>query len=235
MEKTFLIIAIVIVLFGSAVLAIDPAFADILYDEGRLFENLTVLICATALIFSLTHFLKNHKAEKPYGFWLFLSIFLFLFIGDEISWGLPLFGVTEPLKIAGINFDGLHDFVSIGISTVKLTRDYVISIGLLDPRSISIIAGSAAIAIASVFYLIKLFTRNKESIHRFFSVNLKWKPFLFFLIGLILLLIAIYIDDDNLVSFPHKGVVEESLEIIASIAFLFAPLSSIKDTKICMT
>lgn len=234
MKKIFLICVAIIAIFGCAILVINPTYADILYDEGHLFENLTVVICAIALVLSLALFFKKYKIRSGYGFWLFLSFFLFVFIGDEISWGMWWLGFTKP-RIAGVGFDGLHDIFSIGIGAIKLVRNYIRSIGFLDVRSISIFIGSAAGIIALVYFLIKWFVKDRERIYRFFSKNLKWEPFFFLILGIMLLAISIFIDDDNLVSFPHKRIAEESLELLAAISFLFTSLSAFREKRQCTT
>ncbi|MDB4349696.1 hypothetical protein OAA99_01945 [Omnitrophica bacterium] len=230
MKKTFLISVAILALFGGAVLIINPAFADIIYAEGNFVENLAVIICSTALIFSSILFLTRYKKRSGYGFWLFLSVLLFVFVGDDISWGMNYLWFTKP-RIAGVGFDGIHDAFSIIVSTVKLVRDYIKSVGLFDIRSIAIIVGSALAIPTAIYSLIKLIVKNKERIRGFFSKNLKWEPFLFFFVGVIMLILAVVIDDDNLIGFPHKAVVEESIELLAAASFLFSCIAGFREKR----
>ncbi|MFH1752764.1 MAG: hypothetical protein ABH875_01135 [Candidatus Omnitrophota bacterium] len=230
MKKIFLICAVIVVLTGCAVLAIDPGFADVLYDEDNLFENLTTIIFAIALIFSLYLFLKGLIGGKAYRLWLSLSVILIVFIGDELSWGIMHRGL-EPRKIAGVDFDGLHDILSIGVSVIKHIRDYIFTIGISDARSILIILSSAIISVFAAYLIVKLVIRKKSDITSFFSRNMKWEPFFFLVLSFALLAPAMFVDEDNLVNFPHKAVAEESIELLASVAILLACLSGLRVKK----
>ncbi len=227
MKKIFLICALIVVLTGCAILAIDPGFADILYDEDNLFENLTTIIFAIALIFSLYLFFKSLFEKKDCRFWLLLSTILVVFIGDELSWGIPYLGL-EKYEVVGVGFDGLHDLLAIGISAIKHIRDYIFSIGITDARSISIIIGSATICASAVYFIVRLIINKRREIGAFFAHNIKWEPFFFLLLTFALLAPAMFIDEDNLVGFPHKAVVEESMELLASVSILLASLSGLR-------
>lgn len=230
MKKIFLICAFIVVLTGCAVLAINPGFADILYDEDNLFENLTTIIFAVALIFSLYLFFKNLSEKRDCRFWLLLSAILIVFIGDELSWGIPYLGL-EKYEVVGVGFDGVHDLLAIGVSAVKHVRDYILSIGIADARSIFIIIGSAAVCVFAAFFIVRFTIAKRREIGAFFARNIKWEPFFFLLLTLALLALAMFIDEDNLVGFPHKAVVEESMELLASVSILLASLSGIKVKK----
>lgn len=227
MKKIFLICAAVISLSMGVMLALNPPLADIISEENNLLENLTVGVCAVALVISLNLFFKNLKNKSGHGFWLFLSAFLIIFIGDEISWGINFFHITKP-RIGGVGLDGLHDVLSISIGIIKQVRDYIISIGISDIKAISIIAGTAAAIIALLSILIKGIAKNKEKIKIFFSNNLKREPFLFLFIGIILLVAMMVVDDDNLVGFPHKAAVEEPMELLAAVSLLFSSISGLR-------
>jgi len=138
---------------------------------------------------------------------------------------MAYFGLAKH-KIAGAGFDGIHDILSIGIGTIKLTRDYIMSIGVLNRRSIFIIIGCTTAAIGLIYILVKSIIKSRERIYKFFYKNLKWEPF--FILGLALIIIAMVIDEDNLVNFPHKRAIEESLEFLAATSFLFSCLSRFK-------
>ena len=230
MKTSFLIFAAIVMIFACAVLVINPVYANLIYEENNLFENLTVAICGATLLLSLTLFFITYRRNSEYGFWLFLSVFVFIFIGDEISWGMAYFGLAKH-KIAGVGFDGIHDILSIGIGTIKLTRDYIMSIGILDRRSIFIIIGCATAAIGLIYILVKSIIKSRERIYKFFYKNLKWKPFLFLILGLALIIIAMVIDEDDLIGFPRKRVIEESLEFLAATSFLFSCLSGFMESN----
>lgn len=227
MKRLFLILSSVVVLFGCAVLAVNPEFADKIYDEGGFFENATVAVCAAALIFVTIHLSAALRRKTGRWFWLLLFLLLVIFIGDELSWGMPHFGVEKP-RIAGAGFDGLHDIVAISVGAVKMVRKYLRSAGFFSAKAAGVYAVSLLGISALAFYLSGVFARKKKDIRLFFSRNLKWDPFLFLFTGLILLAIAMFIDEDNFVSFPHKRAVEESLEFLAAGSFLCASLSGIK-------
>jgi hypothetical protein len=230
MTKTFLICVILVAIVAGAFLAIDPTLADTIYDEDNFFEDFTAVVCIVGLIFSLILVFKRLKVKSGYGFWIFLSVLLFIFAGDEVSWGIPYLGLTEH-KIAGTGFDGIHDIFAIAISSVKLVRDYINSIGILDIRSLVTIAASTIILFAVAYFSIARAVKNRERISRFFSVNIKWKPFLFLVLGLALIASAMLIDEDNLINFPHKAVVEESMELLAAVSFVFSCLSGFKEKR----
>ena len=63
MKKAFLISAIAISLFACAILAADPSYADIIYDENNLFENLTTIICSVALLFAFAILFRRFFRE----------------------------------------------------------------------------------------------------------------------------------------------------------------------------
>ncbi len=227
MKRLFLILSSVVVLFGCAVLAVNPEFADIIYDEGGFFENFTVVLCAAAFIFLIKPLAGAVSRRSGYGFWIILAVLVVIFIGDELSWGMLHYGVEKP-RIAGVGFDGLHDILSISVGAVKMVRDYVRSAGFFSVEAIAVYLGSFICIFTLILYLVKLAVSNRNNISQFFSRNLKRDPFRFLFIGLILLAVSMFIDDDNLVGFPHKRAVEESLEFIAAASFLCASLSGIK-------
>ena len=59
-------------------------------------------------------------------------------------------------------------------------------------------------------------------LRKFFKKHLQREPFLFLIVAISLIGAAIILDDGNLINFPHKKVVEESLELIAAIAILLS-------------
>jgi len=227
MKKAYLILSIIVMLLACGILAINPSYADILYEEGQPVEVLTIVMCAIALVPSLILLFKKIKERSGYGFWLFLSIFLIIFIGDESSWGMSFFGFTKH-KIAGVGFDGLHDILGIGIGAIKKVRNYIRSIGFTDIRSIAIFIISGLSIITAAYLSIRLLIKNRNDIYNFFSKNIKWEPFFFLLVGLIILGTSMLIDEDNLINFPHKKAVEESFEFLSASALLFAAISELK-------
>lgn len=230
MKRTFLVGALIIIGIACFILAIDPGYADVLYDEDNLFENLSIIVCGIALLFSLALVIIKRKERSGYGFWLFLSLILIIFIGDDISWGAEYFGFTIQ-KIGGIDFDGVHDVLSVGIGLIKKTRDYIGSIGITDIRSLSIMSGSAAAALTLAIFAVSVVARQKRAIYEFFTKNIRWEPFYFLFLALVLIAISVYIDDDNLTNIPHKSVVEESLELMAALSLLFASISGAREVK----
>ncbi|NQT06145.1 MAG: hypothetical protein HQ575_01245 [Candidatus Omnitrophica bacterium] len=233
MKKAYLILSIIVMLLACGILAINPSYADILYEEGQPVEVLTIVMCAIALVPSLILLFKKIKERSGYGFWLFLSIFLIIFIGDESSWGMSFFGFTKH-KIAGVGFDGLHDILGIGIGAIKKVRNYIRSIGFTDIRSIAIFIISGLSIITAAYLSIRLLIKNRNDIYNFFSKNIKWEPFFFLLVGLIILGTSMLIDEDNLINFPHKKAVEESFEFLSASALFFAAISELK-RKRCTT
>jgi len=232
MKRAFLIITASVIIAISILLAVNPGYADKISTEDNLLENITVAVAACGLVLSLILFYKGYRGGSGYGIWLFLSVFLVIFIGDEISWGINYLGIAKP-KIAGIDFDGLHDLFGIGIGAIQMARDYVISKGPFSVRALPIYAMATAI-VGGALLLIQGIIDNREKIASFFSKNIKFKPFFFIFIGIAILVLAIFIDDDNLVSFSHKAVVEETLEFLAAVSFLFSCLSGTKRDKPCM-
>jgi hypothetical protein len=230
LERVFYICSALVILYACAVLAIDPAFADIVYDEDNFFENLTTALCAVGLMLSLAMFFYRLNTRRGYWFWLFMSVILFIFVGDEISWGMGYFGI-EKKEIAGISFDGVHDILAVSIGVIKRIRDYILSMGLLDPRSLAIMAVSGVAILAASLLVIRLFVRYRLYIGRFFYENIRWRPFFFLLIALAMIALAMFIDEDNLVSFPHKRAVEESMELLAAVALLFSSFAGWKGRK----
>lgn len=230
MKRIYLFIVTVVLLFACVILAVNPGLADILYDEDNFFESLTVIVCGIGLVLSLAVLVLRIRKRSGYGFWIFMSVLLFIFIGDDVSWGMRYFGFTKH-KIAGIGFDGVHDIFSISIGFIKLVRDHILSIGISDIRSIAILAGSAITLTACMIFLIKLIVLKRKNIMMFLSNNLKWRPFAFLFIGFIMLAVSMLIDEDNLIGFPHKAVPEESLELLAATAFLFSCISGVKEIR----
>ena len=231
MKRIYLYLIIAIILFGCWVLITQPSYTDVIYDENNFFENATVIVCAMAAIIAMIKALAAVKNGSRYGFWAFIALLCIVFVGDELSWGIGFLGIEKP-RIAGIGFDGLHDILSIAVSCVKLVRDYIRSIGIVHIRSILILSSVSGFGVFLIYFTTKLAIKNRNIIRKFFQENIKWDPFYFLIIGLSLLAVAMVIDDDNLVGFPHKRVVEESMEFAAGAAFLFSALSSSKKRNV---
>jgi len=227
MKKIFYVTIVIVALFACGILSLDPQFADVIYDEDNLFENLTVAITALGFILSLVLLFISYKKRSAYRFWFFMAILLLLFVGDEVSWGMNFFGI-EKTKVAGIDFDGAHDIFSIGIGYIKMVRDNIKAMGVTDPRSMTIMAGVAITLLTFLGFALWAATKKRKKIYAFFSRNLKWEPFFFLFIGVALIGLATFVDDDNMVSFPHKRAVEESVELLAASAFLFSCLSGFR-------
>ncbi len=235
MKNIFLFIAIGAVISISLLLIFNPTCADIISEEDGFLENGTVLLVGIALILCLPLLYNAIKTKSSIGFWAFMTLMLIIFLGDEISWGFRYFGITKP-RIAGAGFDGLHDILAIGIGTLKMIRGYIRRAGFFSITSIAIYIGATASVTGIFYYIIKYIVIYKDKIKEFFSKNLKWRPFLFLFIGILLLIVAMIIDEDNLVNFPHKSIVEETMELLAAAAFLFSCLSGfIKRERRCTT
>jgi len=219
--KTYIIIALIFSIVIGAGLAINPLITDFLFKEYGFIEVTGVLIAALSMVLAFFLAVRDYKRNEVWRFWLVLSLLSFLFIGESLSWGEKIFNITMP-RIAGIKFDALHDALSVSIGIIKKTRNFIINKGILAPVSIAIILGSITGITAFLYLIIHLIRKNRKKIIAFFKENLKKPPFRFIFISLILILIALIVDDDNLVSFPHKEVVDEGFELLGILAFLFA-------------
>ena len=219
--KIYLKAALTISIFIGTLLIIDASAASALFDEDGVMELTQVALAVVSIIAALILAIKGYRQNKVWKFWLALSGLSFLYIGESLSWGERIFNLKMP-KVAGVTFDALHDILAVSIGMIKKTRDFIIEIGVQDPKSIAIIAGSF-IGISAIIYIsLKIIIKRKKEISHFFKVNLKKPPFLFLFIAAILILIALIIDEDNLVGFPHKEVIDEGLELLAVVAFLFS-------------
>ncbi len=219
--KIYLKAALTISIFIGILLIIDVSATSTLFDEDGVMELTQVAIGVVSMMAALILAVKGYIGKKVWKFWLGLSGLSFLYIGESLSWGERIFDLKMPV-VAGVTFDALHDILAVSIGIIKKTRDFIIDTGILDPKSIAIILGSF-IGIAAIIYIsVKIIVKRKKEISDFFKVNLRKPPFGFLFIAIILILVAMIIDEDNLVGFPHKEIVDEGLELLAIVAFLFS-------------
>ena len=228
--KTYISLLIIFVLFVAATLIFNPSYADFLFKEDGIVEISGIAVSGAALVLSLVLSLRGYRRREVWRFWLFLAFLSFLFIGESLSWGERIFNLKMPV-IAGIKFDAIHDVLSVSIGVMKKTRDFIIEAGLLDLRSIAVISSSVIIFGLLLYFMAKTIVKQRRRIIQFFKPNLKKAPFLFVFLALILILAAMIIDDDNLVQFPHKEVVDEGLELLAVSAFLFSCICGFLEKK----
>ena len=219
--RIYIIISVLFTLFIGAVLVIDASYTDFLFKEDGIIEFASVglALISMALAFILTYI--GYRKKEVWRFWLGLGVLSFLYIGESLSWGERIFDLKMP-KVAGVTFDAFHDLLAISVSLVKKTRDIIIDFGISDPKSIAIMVSAVAIIGAFLYFTAKIIIKHKKEIAQFFKVNLQKPPFLFFFIAIIMILIALIVDEDNLIGFPHKEVVDEGLEVLAILAFIFS-------------
>jgi len=221
--KIYIVLSIIFILFISSLLIINPAQADYLFREDGVMEFLSITIAGLSMALALILSHREYKKRGVWKFWLGLGFLSFLFIGESISWGERIFNIKMPI-IAGIKFDAIHDLLAVSIGIIKKIRGYILETGLLGLRSLAIII----ILLAGLFFIVRFLTnlilKHRNNIKIFFKANLKKAPFTFLFIALVLIAIAIFIDEDNFVNFPHKEVVDEGLEILAVLAFVFSSI-----------
>ena len=221
--KIYIALVVLVTLSTGIILAVNPSYADFLFDEYGIIESSGIVIAGLVFILALVLTFIGYRKRGVWRFWLGLSFLSAFFIGESLSWGEKFFNFKVPV-IGGIRFDAAHDILSVTIGVMKYSRDFVKELGILDPKSIAIILGFILPIVFLVYFGIKILTKHKKDIKKFFSVNLRKPPFLFMFIALVLILIALIIDDDNLVGFPHKEIVDEALEFLGMIAFLFSSI-----------
>lgn len=106
-------------LFTAALAILDPArYEDFIVEDGVV-EYLTAGFFAAAAALSLVGLLRlPSRAVAARVVYAGATLFLFVCMGEEISWGQRLFGFASPETVATLNKQGeanLHDIGSISI------------------------------------------------------------------------------------------------------------------------
>lgn len=99
-------LAPVSILVEFGVHALSPALYDALfYEERGITENLTNLFAITGCVLAIVLFRRRRAVASPlFGPWmLVLALACFVFAGEEMSWGMHLFGFEPPAAIAARN------------------------------------------------------------------------------------------------------------------------------------
>ncbi|MBU0982883.1 MAG: hypothetical protein KKA42_03370 [candidate division Zixibacteria bacterium] len=132
-----IVITAVFVVWGET----DPHSLLMASLEDRAIEYLTALFCGLSAVGFLvamnrSRFLKDRKSWTAYIFILGWAALMFLFMGEEISWGQRLFGFSTPESIAATNTQqefNIHNLDFVENAKYRLLSLFMLFTGVLFP------------------------------------------------------------------------------------------------------
>jgi hypothetical protein len=131
------------VLVGVAVWSAWPQWRDLVFDENRIVEDLTVVFYLLAFVTGLIAAIGLRGRYKTLSLAV-IPVIALLFAGEEVDWGFLIFW-HEPRWLGGFGFN-VHDVPDdVGQATVHgslPSPDWVVVIALV---ALALVAGRAAI------------------------------------------------------------------------------------------
>lgn len=200
----------------------DPTSLEPLLVPGGLIESMPVVVLAVASLLSLAVALRLLQRKQPYKGWVFYSGLCFFLAAEEAAWGGE--SVLGWQALTGTEEWDVHNWI-IGLLGTKLRM-----LGWNNISGITLLFSGVAVVFGMLFFL--MFRKRGETITTLFRGFLYRLPQTFFLLGLILIITANFIDvlwEVGLPTFHGQWTLEESLELLGSVAFLFVPLYQIDE------
>lgn len=202
----------------------DPLSLTPLLVAGGLVESLPAVILLLTSVLSLAVALRLHQRKIPYKNWVFYSGMCLFLAGEEASWGHESILGWQVLMTPLFEKGDLHNWVMRWLKH---------RLRILEPNDLFAITLLVA-AVAVVFGTIWLSTCKKRG-QNMTAVNWGiWNnlPQMFLVLGLVLIILGNFFDFIWEVGFPYfrgQWPLEESLELLGSVAFLFAALARIHE------
>jgi hypothetical protein len=195
---------------------IDRHLCRSIIIEDGLIEWLTVGCATLASLFSLARAWRLRKSRQRYWGWLLLSALCFIFAGEELDWGRRIFGWQAPV-VLGEKPSIFHDWVKLVgwrfLGKAIRNRPRWIGAGAIIAVGL---CGALGVWIFQQWARVASWWRNVQ----------RSSPETFVFLGLSLLFVASGLDILYDFAPDVLGVtsLEEALELLSALAFLFAAL-----------
>lgn len=192
----------------------DPHSLEPLLVPGGIIESLSVVVLVLASILSLAVALRLRQRKEGCGGWVFYSGLCFFLAGEEAAWGdESIFGwQTLTTHLPG----DLHNWVT-HVLVPKLRI-----LGVNDLLGITVLVVGVTVAFIPPLFLI--FKKRGQNTGTLYWVIWNHLPKVFFALGLVLIILGNFFDflwKMGLPYFRGRWVLEESLELLGSVALLF--------------
>jgi hypothetical protein len=197
----------------------DPISLTPLIVEGGLIESLPVIFLSLASVLCLAIGLQLRQKKQDCEGWIYYSGLCLFLAGEEMSWGHE--GVLGWHALPGPDTEkwDLHTWV-LGMLKGNL--------GMLEGNDLILLATGVTV----VCMLLHLILHKKDvSITTACGGLMNRLPHAFLVLGLVLIVMAGILDalwEIGLPYFPGQWPLEESLELLGSVAFLFGVLTRIQ-------
>jgi len=205
--KIYIVFFIFSLLISSVVYLLFPDHLNYILQEDDLVENISACFYFFSFLFAgKTYVMKNTTQNRIVKIIFILGLIGFL---EEISYGERVFGLFMP-HIAGVKIDAAHDLVKLVYIKIK---DFKFLHNIYLYLIISIFVGIILVSLRN-FLVMEIMPKLMRK-----------PPYMFLLIFAILLLLSQLVDIRPPVYHQAIYVMEEVLEMNASIALFFAWLS----------
>ncbi|MFQ5542371.1 MAG: hypothetical protein ACE5E2_06030 [Candidatus Binatia bacterium] len=197
----------------------DPISLTPLIVEGGLIESLPVIFLSLTSVLCLAIGVQLRQKQHDCEGWIYYSGLCLFLAGEETSWGRE--GVLGWRALTGPDTEkwDLHTWV-LGMLKGNL--------GMLERNDLILMATGVTV----VCMLLLLILQKKEvSITTACGGLMNRLPHMFLLLGLVMIVMAGLFDtlwEIGLPYFPGQWPLEESLELLGSVAFLFGVLTRIQ-------
>ena len=193
----------------------SPDDLETMLTTGGLIESLPAIVHITTAMLSLLVVLKLAIAARKFLFWGLYSVFCFVLAGEEASWGRESVLGWQMRQPSSLERSGdLHNLVSDALVASIPTEVFY---------------GVFTLIILAVILTLLKFKGSNRAIFRGLLNYLINKPLSaqFIVVGLILMLFGLVDSIQEFLNIPYlrgQWSVEESFELLGSIALLFAVL-----------
>ena len=203
----------------------DPLSLTHLLVAGGLVESLPAVVLGAAAVLSLAMAWRLYQTHQAFRSWVLLSGLCVFFVGEEASWGQESVLGWQAVGTPGTEKWDLHNWLTGGPLQVLAE-----ALGLKD----FVTVGLVAIGVAAAFAPVLLWRLKKRRQHLAPLIHgiLNRPPLTFFLSGLALIILGNSLDavwEIGLPYFRGQWPLEEALELLGSVALLFAPLTRVHE------
>lgn len=194
----------------------DPLAVKPLLVNGGLSESLPAIVFVLASLLSLAPALQLRQARQNYKGWALYSGLCLFFAGEEASWGQDRILAWQALNPLGTERWDLQNWgTNLLDSSLKILGWRFALLG-------------AVVMIVFGMLLLLRFKKRGKRIRALWQDRWNRLPQTFFFLGLVLIILGNFYDTLHEIGLPYfrgQWPLEESLELLGSIAFLFVVLS----------
>ncbi len=197
---------------------IERTSITFLIETGGLVEQLPAIIYAVSAVLGLVFAWQIRQIKLKFWGWVFYAVMCFFLAGEEAGWGKESVLGWQLQKDSHAGFSDFHNWFAhflVGLGSSRLQYWVLIVLGI----------GIAFVT----FWIIRNRRRSKESMALLPRLRKHFPP-LFLILGCVLILVGSNLDTIQILFglpyVPGQWPLEESLEVLGSIAILFAVLQT---------